>query len=834
MIEDDEDVIALAVKRLDTAIDKLLTRRKQTSNEKLHRRLRRLVDHARHIFKELFSKRRNLKALLLWFRKEWIRIEVNLGEKPVEILQHAMQYFLRCQDAFILLTSGECRHEYDMKLAKTTKFRSRLSTLQERDDGYTILYKGTGIYSGYGFDEFNNEVVGIRALLVNELKRHHKSPWDYLERQGGTELVESLLDRHEREAKELQHSLQLLKQRMMEDINKRLNPTNLKFATQDKMERLSLSAKGRKIHFERRAGSFQIEGPLLPDEKRQPEDWNCCSLKIQIETENAYPPSKIKKRRRVIDDSDSEDETSGVCGESDTISNKSSKQIVGKSSGLVVRIDTSCRNTEKEHSLAVIKNQLGVNTHDLEQAREILEGEDANTMRIFEQEKVVRLEKILNRVLTRDEMDENEVWDARECLRYACMEAGNKYLWDTHVRCVDKAIENFEKAREIVELQQKSQHDSPGSDSALLVQSNLLYLHGQAVVNIGISLVDSCHRKISTPRAKILRAIEELRRVQSTMGKLRDSASRMAPTSNLDSTSYILKSMQLESLAYRWMGKGLWLISQEKKSIAMFERASKTYNDPTLQNALNNSDFREGIFEVAAEAIYATCDVADRCSSRMEESEYKSSILQKKHNEMRDILSRALTRHIEINESIERNYSSLEGKLFRSEYDISSIEDVRLYHDEIIKRWDDFVNQKPRSEPFIQGRRPVIGNRSDIASSTNVVLTPDEPFTNIFSSDHGKRRRYRSHRKGTMMTNGYKANQQRHTSTNTDAAYALSSEGLHQKPLPPTKFRKWGDEILIAEQHKSQKANSGGGEYCSSTLVLTYPSIAPPNPIDYQ
>jgi hypothetical protein len=123
---------------------------------------------------------------------------------------------------FRLSCNGDdIRHKYDIKLARTTQFRSRLSTLQERDDGYTILYKDTGIYSGFGFDEFNNEIVGIRALLVKELKRYHKSPWDLLDRQGATELLEIQLDKHECEAKDLQNALQSLKRKMIENICKR-------------------------------------------------------------------------------------------------------------------------------------------------------------------------------------------------------------------------------------------------------------------------------------------------------------------------------------------------------------------------------------------------------------------------------------------------------------------------------------------------------------------------------------------------------------------------------------------------------------------------------------
>jgi len=633
MDDEEPETIALAIRTIEKGVGRILKRRDHNPNEKSRHRIQKLIEHAKHTLVELFNKRRSLRSFLRWFQKEWIRIEVDLAKYPVQILQHSMQHFLRCQDAFILLTSGECRHEYDMKLAKTTKFRSRLSTLQEREDGYTVLYKDTGLYSGYGFDEFNNEVVGIRALLVKELKRYHKSPWEYLERQGGTELLESLLDRHERETKELQHSLQSLKRVMIENITKRLKPKNLKFATQDKMERLYLSIKGQTIDLERRADSFQIEGPLLPNKNIRPEDWHSFSFEIERETNESrsIPPSKKQKRRRIVDSDSDDGDGDGIDGvrnkNGKKSNNASAQSAAAKSSGLVVRVDASSTNAEKEDSLATIKSQVGVNTHDLEQAREILEEEDTNAKRFFEEGKVVCLEKILKRVLTRDEIDENEVWDARECLRYACMEAGNKYLWDSRFGCVEKAIEHFEKAKQIVELQQKSQQNLAGNESSPFVQLNLMYLHGQAVVNIGISLVDTSHRKLSIPRVKVVRAIEEFKRAKEEMAKLRSLAGKasQSPSCAKEVTSYILKSKQLESLACRWMGRGLWLISEEKKAIASFEEASQFLNADVLRKWQRNIYSEDDILDMMAEAIYATCDLADRCYSIMEVLEHQSS-----------------------------------------------------------------------------------------------------------------------------------------------------------------------------------------------------------------
>ncbi|VEU40441.1 unnamed protein product [Pseudo-nitzschia multistriata] len=827
MNDDETETIALAIKTLEKGVSRILKRRGETFNDNSRHRIQMLIEHARHVLLELFKKRRSLKAFLRWFHKEWVRIEIDLAKHPVQILQHSMQHFLRCQDAFILLTSGECRHEYDMKLAKKTKFRSRLSTLQERDDGYTALYKGTGVYSGYGFDEFNNEIVGIRALLVKELKKYHKAPWDYLERQGGTELLENLLDQHEREQKELQHALQSLKRLMIENMTKRLKPKNLKFATQDKLERLSLSTKGQTIDLERRGDAFQIDGPLLPNENKNPDDWHSFSLEIKEEMDqSSIPPSKIQKRRRVIIDSDDGSDNDDEREDAPKKKGKRQNNKTSQASGLVVRVDSSRTNAEKEDSLAAIKSQVGISTQDLEQAREILEEENASTKKVFEDEKVLRLEKILRRVLARDEIDENEVWDARECLRYACMEAGNKYLWDSSVGCVEKAIENFEKAKEIVELQQKSQQKVTSSEASLFVQLNLFYLHGQALVNIGISLVDTSHHRLSIPRVKVMRAIEEFEGAKKQMAKLRSLAGHTSQSTSRasvkEANSYILKSKQLESLACRWMGRGLWLISEEMKAVTSFEEASQFLNDDILRKWQRDVYFEIDVFDITAEAIYATCDLADRCYSMMEALDHKSPSSRKKGHDLLEIITRALNRHIGIIESIELCSSPVRTKHFRDEYDISSIEDVLLYRKNVMKWWkEQCENEMNDVKPNQNCNSRLPESRSDSSSlKTKKILT----------SDGSRRKRYEKRRKASSHMHGNRSNNSQDFGQENDAVYALSG---HYQPRPPVKFRRWGDEYLIAQQQLAKSECDDPHEETNSSF-LTYPSIAPPKPVEFQ
>ena len=801
MYEEETETIALAVNNFEKGVYRILERRDPNDKDKSRDRVQRLMDHTKHLLIELFNKRRSLRAFLRWFEKEWIRLEVDLERFPVQILKHSMQCYLRCQDSFILITSGECRHEYDMKVARTTKFRSRLSTLQERDDGYTVLYKDTGIYSGFGFDEFNNEIVGIRALLVKELKRYHNSPWDFLDRQGVTELLEIQLDKHEIEAKDLQNALQSLKLKMIENICKRLKPKNLKFATQDKMERLSLSIQGQKIDLERRAKSFQIEGPLLHTEKQRPEDWN--SFALEFKKEKDCLPYSQQKRRRVIVDSDSEDDIT----DTGVIIKSSILEISGKSSGLLVKVDSSLTNTECEESLGKIKTQMGINTHELELARESLEGEGINKDRVLEEEQVLRFERILNRALTRDEVNPNEVWDARECLRRACMEAGNAYLWGSRHGCVERAIQNFRRCKSILADQRKSNSDQRKSNS-LPIQINLLYLEGCAEVNIGIALVVTSERKITTPKVKIFQAVEEFKTVKGLMVKSRNFAEKSSLFS--EAASYILKSKQLESLACRWGGMGYWLVSQEKKSIESFQQASQFLSDEDLQKW---SDFEDEIFDLAAESIYATCELADRCYSKMEGLDQSSRA---RGDQLLGILTRALDRHTEICGTIERLYNTDRAKEFRLEYEITFVDDVILHRNKIIKWWEDSKNHT--NEGANRCGLPSF-KRSDVSSTVNVVLT-NEPTNSIFSSD-GKRKRCQKRKIQGASSRPIK---------NRDDVHALYNTPLIERlPSPPKKYRRWGDELLPVHTNYSGDKNKE-----AHSDNLQYPSVAPPIPLEYQ
>ena len=811
MSAQDRETIAVAIKSLESAIDRIVERR--AIDTRTHRHLRTLVRHVKHLLTQLVTKRESLRSLLAWFREEWDRLEVELPNHALKILPHAIQIFVRCQDGLTMLTSGECRHPGDTEEARKTKFPSRLSTLKERGDGYTCLYKADAVYSGFGWDEFANETVGIQARLVSCLKRYLKSPWEYLERHGAINLLESLLDQQESAVKELQQELQAMKGKIKQDITKRLRPTKLSFVTQDKMERLVVSYQQRAIRLERRADYFQIQGSVLPNQYQRASDWRPHALELQMQQAALGGASK-RKRLVIAEDSETEDDAS-----SDTKKKQSSKNVckeakpkVEKSSGLVVRVETAKPKTETEDSLTAIKAQMGADVKSFETSREELHLESTREGHSYEEGKVNRMRRILKRALARKDVDENEVWDARECLRQALMQLGNDCLWSSE--SLDKALESFRQAKSLVQEQQTSHRHSienANDDTAesRYIQRDLLFRLGQASVNIGIVLYE-WSQKEKAAKKKLNEGLLEFRKVQSLAEEMRRHAKadqekcRVHSTESKEAMADILRADQLDSLACRWMGVALWPSSQQR-AIEVLQKASSFFRSTEYEF---RSYLMQYILEVSAECIYATCTLTDLLCSEMERLSRSS---RQKGDEFLCLVTSALQRHVAISREIERlssePASASEVQLFQQENELASSKDIHQTSEDIKKWWQDIKRQPnvlTSKAPRLSSSMP----RSDLFPDG--AITPSEnPTGYVLLSEASKRKQKR-------RNPNYRG---KYTNTSQqDAVHALEDNVTSTQP--PTRFRKWGDELL-------QQVESVDGMQLPR---LAYPCVAPEIP----
>jgi hypothetical protein len=201
-----------------------------------------------------------------------------------QILRHVFIQYIHINDGFVLLTSGECRHTADSNIARRERelnnkhggrkrkrneqfhddddddddnnndnghdddndndgftFASRLNTMDICHDGYTKLYSSNCGYSGYAWDEFYNENVGVKRRLLDALlslkyhsnndhtttnctnskqqqQQQRENIWEKLSHLHGFEGFENQFNAHEMEMKELKEKLQ----RIMNDFKSAL------------------------------------------------------------------------------------------------------------------------------------------------------------------------------------------------------------------------------------------------------------------------------------------------------------------------------------------------------------------------------------------------------------------------------------------------------------------------------------------------------------------------------------------------------------------------------------------------------------------------------------
>lgn len=394
------------------------------------------------------------------------------------ILTHLFIQYIHLRDGFVLLTSGECRHTADSELAarsskdvaSTTSgrkrkltdkdsynddndnddndnhscennnqsFSSKLNELSVREDGYTKLFSSNCGYSGYGWDEFFNEEVGVRNRLLEALrycsslklihqlssldgessssssssltlkaKEEREKIWEHLvDSYGGAELFETAFDSQDNSIKELQQKLERLRTQMLHQLRQILssssvmlgsgscnNNVTLSMVTEDKFERLHV--KNAKVYLgletwilERQGDAFKGKDDrgALPS-KVTLQDWLeimkiPSDLKMILEEHDNQSFSrhneatkrsnsavtdgdkKLKKKKKltIVESSDEEE----VDDDIDENNNYKFLKVTK------TKVDATAPNS----SLSEIKEQLGVNAHDLQRSREGLEQEE--------------------------------------------------------------------------------------------------------------------------------------------------------------------------------------------------------------------------------------------------------------------------------------------------------------------------------------------------------------------------------------------------------------------------------------------------------------------------
>jgi len=301
------------------------------------------------------------------------------------ILQHWFTFYLRIQDGFVLLQSGEIRHSTDSSSSSSTTsgISSRLGGEDsKRSDGYTRLYSSSRGYTGLSWDEFYDEDVGIQIRLVsllhqlstgrllqhgNNIKQDKKDVmWEKLMEQYNGTLYENALEYHESTTKQLSDDFDSIRKIFVTQLNSLLlkNATSngggggkgkFTLITEDKFERLCLY-NGWNINtliMERRGNDdFVVNdvGGVLPNDatalywknvmkipsfsSSSKKEKNVPQKTTTVATvgggNKSKDTQKQKRKRLVIEDSssDEEDDNKNDIQEKEKV--ESTKRILGK------------------------------------------------------------------------------------------------------------------------------------------------------------------------------------------------------------------------------------------------------------------------------------------------------------------------------------------------------------------------------------------------------------------------------------------------------------------------------------------------------------------------
>ena len=276
------------------------------------------------------------------------------------------------------------------------------------------LFSSNCGYSGFGWDEFHNEEVGVRRRLLDALRkccmypkemdteaeerfregesasRARENIWEKLI-ESGAEFFDSAFDSHDNSMKELQHRLEDARVEFISGIEKilaSLGSGRLIMATEDKFERLELKNANSlglsAFCIQRQGDAFRGRDKrgALPSNATK-DNWvemmklptRLLNLKSNARqrdrtvdsSKSSSKAGSSKRKRMVIMDSDEDDDEGSIRNDKDP------------SNCLKVTVKKTQQKETTSSSIHSIKKQLGVNVDELERGREDIEAEENMT-----------------------------------------------------------------------------------------------------------------------------------------------------------------------------------------------------------------------------------------------------------------------------------------------------------------------------------------------------------------------------------------------------------------------------------------------------------------------
>jgi hypothetical protein len=404
----------------------------------------------------------------------------------VEIVRRWFAAYVRLRDGFVLLESGERRHDHDDD--GDDSFPSRLRGAR-CSDGYTRKFKSERGYTGRGYDEAYDPQVGIRARrLLVALSKLDGRPTEVIDEElfgdetAGGGLWEKRMDEHINESKALREELNSIAEDFRNGINRHYlvaarakagNGGNrvvkeLTLNIEDKFERIKL---GDSLDISRRGNDFSIKdkGGSLPigmsvDDWR--EKFSLSKKKKKMDPTRAIRKGGLslkrkaeevrtakKQRKATLEDSSEDDDDDVAHLTSKDDAHDRNMEDNDHDDGLMVRVRVFTDVSGNRHrssvdgggrttSISEIKRQLGVDAAELTRGHEQLEDEQLlSTMAANEED---MLEGILLRDGDEDKGNEN---DEGKCY-YSILAPLIKQCY-TYRNEIRKNMQDFEQLREM-------------------------------------------------------------------------------------------------------------------------------------------------------------------------------------------------------------------------------------------------------------------------------------------------------------------------------------------------------------------------------------------------
>lgn len=567
--------------------------------------------------------------------------------------------------------------------------------------------------------------------------------------------------------------------------------------------------------------------------------------KSKVETNGPIKQTSNKKVVQV--------ESSNQCS-SKTINKENQKQVdLSSSSGIVVKVQEVSRaptanvtEDDKLVSLNDIKLQMGASEQELAASREVVEAEEAGCERDAAaiddapvdltgqdyltmeeaQRKVKRFKRVLKKALTKRTMDDDEVWNSREQLREALIQAGNSCLWgDTSVdaeerrEALEHAVQYFSEAQELVHDQEMLLNRtalSLTSEEVALFRRNLKLLLGRACTNSGIAKIElsRLHDVRDSERKILLKdSIKDLDAAVS----LTEAIEELAPIDKSDTSKDVkadwIRSRELRALSMRWKGSAYWMQGRYVESTSCFDQAASVIDDvDTFKQMVDESIF-DATLKALIESYFASSILADTALNYVNSATINSIRNNaEKYDEMVCTTCHALEKTASTSALLQDYVSHFLGseEVCDAVLEFNGIATSKSVR-EILHEANQWWNQRKAAAlqkivPKPHNVRPALP-RTDIMGDGSCNAA--EPPTARLIVDGERRRGKKRKQFGAGFSNIGVSN-------NT----TLESESYINDFSSRRRYRKWGDELL------PQTVDSQG-RYVPQ---LTYPSIAPEMP----